>query len=219
MEKKISCLVLRRLAIYYRYLSQLSLDKIRTVSSTEVARQLGIKASQLRQDLHWFGEFGHQGYGYDVAYLKEQIRKILHLDVQHTFIIIGAGNLGQALANYVEFQRDGFILKALFDVNPKLIGLKIRDIEIMDMDSLEIFLSRQPIDIAAICTPANKAQSVVDRVVNAGVRGIWNFACANIDVPDGVVVENVYLNESLYTLAAKYDRDCENEFINNIKIL
>jgi redox-sensing transcriptional repressor len=214
MKKNISCLVLRRLAIYYRYLSQLPADTIHSISSNEISKQLGIKASQLRQDLHWFGEFGHQGYGYDIAYLKEQIRNILHLDIRHPFIIIGAGNLGQALANYAEFEHDGFILKALFDVNPKLIGLRIRDVEIMDMDNLEIFLSQHPVSIAAICTPANKAQSAINRVVNAGVKGIWNFACANISVPEGIVVENVYLNESLYTLAARLEEECDERAFN-----
>lgn len=203
MDRKVSCLVLKRLAIYYRYLSQMCPEDDKAISSAEIAQQLNIKASQLRQDLHWFGEFGHQGHGYDAEYLHAQIKKILHLDIPHTFIIIGTGNMGQALANNVEFERDGFILKGLFDVNPKLIGLEIRGIEIMDMDYLETFLSRQSIDIAAICTPSGKAQNAAARAAYAGVKGIWNFACASIEVPEGVIVENIYLNESLYTLAAR----------------
>lgn len=212
MPKKCSCLVLRRLAIYYRYLSQLPSEGSHALSSAEISKQLGIKASQLRQDLHWFGEFGHQGYGYDIEYLKGQLCNILHLNMIHPFIIIGAGNLGQALANYAEFERDGFILKALFDINPKLIGLRIHNVEIMDMDCLESFASKNQISIAAICTPSNNAQNVITRAVNAGIKGIWNFASPNVIVPDDVIVENVYLSESLYTLAARLDEGSKSAF-------
>ena len=142
-----------------------------------------------------------QGYGYNVEELYNEIGKILGLSRTYNSIIIGAGNLGQAIANYAGFTKAGFKIKALFDANPRMIGLKIRDFEILDSESIEEFVSENNIDIAILCIPKNGAQDVVDRLVKVGIKGIWNFAPLDLEVPKDVIVENVNLTESLFTLS------------------
>src|SRR3712207_3360103 len=162
---------------------------------------IGFTASQIRQDLNNFGGFGQQGYGYNVEALHREIGKILGLDRKYKAVLIGAGNLGQALTNYSGFKNAGFNIEAVFDANPKMIGLKIRDYEIMDSDNLEAFVTNNDIDIAILCIPKNGAQAVADKLVASGVRGIWNFAPIDLEVPNDVIVENVNLTESLFTLS------------------
>ena len=200
-EKKISKAVIGRLPRYYRYLGELIEEGVERISSNELSARMKVTASQIRQDLNNFGGFGQQGYGYNVKYLYAEIAKILGIDQQHNLIIIGAGNLGQAIANYTNFERRGFLIKGMFDINPKLIGLVIRGIEIRSVDELESFIKANDIQIAALTIPKTKAPEIADRLVKAGIKAIWNFAHTDLVVLEDVVVENVHLSESLMRLS------------------
>ena len=200
MEKQISKAVISRLPRYYRYLGELMEDGVERISSNELSQRMRVTASQIRQDLNNFGGFGQQGYGYNVKYLYTEIAKILGIDRQHNVIIIGAGNLGQAIANYSSFEKRGFVIKGMFDINPRLIGLVVRGMEIRGVDDLETFIVENEVQIAALTIPKTKAPEIADRVIRAGVKGIWNFAHVDLNVPDDVVVENVHLSESLMRL-------------------
>ena len=200
-QRKISRAVISRLPRYYRYLGDLLEAGVERISSSELSKKMHVTASQIRQDLNNFGGFGQQGYGYNVKYLYTEIGKILGLDRFHNFIIIGAGNLGQALANYASFERSGFILKSLFDVNPRLEGVTIRGIPVRMVDELEDFLKNNDIEIAALTLPKSKAIEVADILVDNGVKGIWNFAHTDLSLPKDVVVENVHLSDTLMKLS------------------
>ena len=200
-QKEISKAVITRLPRYYRYLGELLEDGVERISSSELSTRMKVTASQIRQDLNKFGGFGQQGYGYNVRYLYAEIGKILGIDRQHNLIIIGAGNLGQAIANYANFERRGFIIKGMFDINPRLIGLVVRGIEIRGVEELEKFIVENDVQIAALTIPKTKAPEIADRRVKAGIKAIWNFAHIDLAVPDDVVVENVHLSESLMRLS------------------
>lgn len=200
-QRKISRAVISRLPRYYRYLGDLLEAGVERISSSDLSKKMHVAASQIRQDLNNFGGFGQQGYGYNVKYLYTEIGKILGLDRCHNFIIIGAGNLGQALANYASFERSGFILKSLFDVNPRLEGVTIRGIPVRMVDELEDFLKNNDIEIAALTLPKSKAIEVADILVDNGVKGIWNFAHTDLSLPKDVVVENVHLSDTLMKLS------------------
>ena len=200
-HRKISRAVISRLPRYYRFLGELLDAGVERISSGDLSKKMHVTASQIRQDLNNFGGFGQQGYGYNVKYLYAEIAKILGIDQQHNLIIIGAGNLGQAIANYTNFERRGFVIKGMFDINPKLIGLVIRGIEIRSVDDLENFIRDNEIQIAALTIPKTKAPEIADRLVKAGIKAIWNFAHTDLVVPDDVVVENVHLSESLMRLS------------------
>lgn len=202
MEKKknISMAVIKRLPKYHRYLNELLNNDVDRISSKELGEKIGFTASQIRQDLNCFGDFGQQGYGYNVRELSNQISLILGLDRDYNSVIIGAGNIGQAIANYTRFSKMSFDLKGIFDANPKLLGMRIRDIEIQDIDNLESFLAENSIDVGVVCVPKINAQKVCDILVAGGVKGIWNFAPVDLNVPDDVTVQNVHLSESLLTL-------------------
>ena len=200
-QRKISRAVISRLPGYYRYLGDLLEAGVERISSSDLSKKMHVTASQIRQDLNNFGGFGQQGYGYNVKYLYTEIGKILGLDRSHNFIIIGAGNLGQALANYASFERSGFILKSLFDVNPRLEGVTIRGIPVRMVDELEDFLKNNDIEIAALTLPKSKAIEVADILVDNGVKGIWNFAHTDLSLPKDVVVENVHLSDTLMKLS------------------
>ena len=200
-NKNISMAVIRRLPKYHRYLGDLLDRDIQRISSKVLSDIIGFTASQIRQDLNNFGGFGQQGYGYNVEALHTEIGKILGLDRPYNAVLVGAGNLGQAIANYAGFRKAGFEIKALFDANPRMIGLKIREFEVLDSDTLEDFIKNNNIDIAVLCIPKNGAQEVINRVVKAGIKGVWNFAPLDLEVPKGVIVENVNLTESLFTLS------------------
>ena len=199
--KNISMAVIRILPKYYRYLGDLLDNDVQRISSKELSEIIGFTASQIRQDLNNFGGFGQQGYGYNIEALHAEIGKILGLDRPYNAILIGAGNLGQAIANYSGFRKAGFEIKGLFDANPKIIGLKIRDFEILDSDRIEDFVKDNKIDIGILCVPKNGAQELADRLVACGVKGLWNFAPMDLKVPDDIIVENVNLTESLFTLS------------------
>ncbi|MFV0242312.1 MAG: redox-sensing transcriptional repressor Rex [Lacrimispora sphenoides] len=200
-EKEISKAVITRLPRYYRYLGELLEDGVERISSNDLSVRMKVTASQIRQDLNNFGGFGQQGYGYNVKFLYAEIGKILGIDRQHNIIIIGAGNLGQAIANYANFEKRGFLIKGMFDINPRLIGLVVRGIEIRSVDDLEQFVKDNDVQIAALTIPKTKAPEIADRLVKAGIKAIWNFAHTDLSVPDDVVVENVHLSESLMRLS------------------
>lgn len=200
-QRKISRAVISRLPRYYRYLGDLLEAGVERISSNDLSKKMQVTASQIRQDLNNFGGFGQQGYGYNVKYLYTEIGKILGLDKDHNFIIIGAGNLGQALANYASFERNGFILKSLFDVNPRLEGVTIRGIPVRMLDELEGYLQENDIEIAALTRPKSKAEEVADVLVANGIKAIWNFAHTDLTLPKDVIVESVHLADSLMKLS------------------
>lgn len=203
MEKKrsISMAVVKRLPKYHRYLSELLNNDVDRISSKELSEKIGFTASQIRQDLNCFGDFGQQGYGYNVRDLYNEISNILGLSKEYRTVIVGAGNIGQAIANYTRFTDIGFDLWGIFDANPKLVGIKIRDIEIKDIDELEGFIKKNSIDVGVICVPRANAQKVCDILLKGNIKGIWNFAPVDLIVPEDVTIENVHLSESLMTLA------------------
>ena len=200
-HRKISRAVISRLPRYHRYLGDLLEEGVERISSNDLSKKMQVTASQIRQDLNNFGGFGQQGYGYNVKYLYTEIGKILGLDKTHNFIIIGAGNLGQALANYASFERSGFILKSLFDVNPRLEGVSIRGVQVRMMDELVDFLADNEIEIAALTIQKSKAVEVADILVENGIKAIWNFAHTDLTLPKDVVVESVHLSDSLMQLS------------------
>lgn len=200
-DLKISSAVIARLPRYYRYLGELSDEGIERISSRELSELMNVTASQIRQDLNNFGGFGQQGYGYNVRFLYEEIGKILGLNQKHNLIVIGAGNLGHALSNYVNFEKRGFIIKGIFDKNTNLIGQKIRDAYIYPMEDIGPFIDRENIDIAVLAIPKTAAVSVARILVDHGIKAIWNFAHVDLNVPDSVLVENVHLSESLMQLS------------------
>lgn len=200
-QRKISRAVISRLPRYYRYLGDLLEAGVERISSNDLSKKMQVTASQIRQDLNNFGGFGQQGYGYNVKYLYTEIGKILGLDKDHNFIIIGAGNLGQALANYASFERNGFILKSLFDVNPRLEGVTIRGIPVRMLDELEGYLQENDIEIAALTLPKSKAEEVADVLVANGIKAIWNFVHTDLTLPKDVIVESVHLADSLMKLS------------------
>lgn len=200
-HEHVPMVVIRRLPKYYRYLGELVERKVERISSQSLADMMGISASQLRQDLNHFGEFGQQGYGYRVEDLYREIGRIIGLEKEYNMVIVGAGNLGQALANYPNFAKRGFVLKGVFDVNPKLIGLKLRDTEIMDIDGLEKFIRENDISIGIITVPKEAAQEVADRMVKAGIKAIWNFAPVDLKVPPEVILVNEHLADRLMVIS------------------
>lgn len=199
-DKKIPDIVIKRLPVYYRFLTSLHQMGISRVSSTDLGKKMGITSSQVRQDFFNFGSFGLQGYGYDVDQLRQEIGAILGLDTQHTMIIIGAGHLGQALARHSAFEKDGYSVIGVFDVNPHLIGEKIRDVEIMHVNRISDFVNQNRVDIAVVTVPRTYAKDVADLVTGLGIRGIWNFTSVKLAVPEDVAVENIHLSDSLMTL-------------------
>ena len=211
-EKEISQAVIRRMPRYYRYLGELLEDGVERISSNDLSKRMNVTASQIRQDLNNFGGFGQQGYGYNVKFLYEEIGKILGLNQKHNIIVIGAGNLGQALANYVKFEKLGFVITALFDVNPALEGVTVRGIKIHMLDELEDYCKEHVVDIAALTMPKEKADAIANRLVNLGIQAIWNFAHVDLDLIDkDVVVENVHLSDSLMQLSYNIVKNKQNK--------
>ena len=208
MEKKknVSMAVIKRMPKYYRYLGELVKNDVDRISSKELGEKIGFTASQIRQDLNNFGDFGQQGYGYNVKELHNQIGTILGVGKEYNAVLIGAGNIGQAIANYSRFTDIGLGITAIFDANPKLVGMRIRDVEIKDIDELKEYLEENTIDMGILCVPRINAQKVCDVLVNGGVRGIWNFAPIDLHVPETVKVENVHLSESLLTLVYQMNK-------------
>lgn len=205
-EKEISQAVISRLPRYFRYLGELKDDGVERISSQDLSQLMKVTASQIRQDFNNFGGFGQQGYGYNVEYLYEEIGKILGIDKEHRLIIIGTGNLGQALANYMNFEKRGFIIRGLFDVNADLYKKKIRGIQVQPMENIKQFVKENNIDIAVLTIPKASAVEVAEQLVSFGIKAIWNFAHVDLNVPKGVLVENVHLSDSLMKLS--YNLNC-----------
>ena len=204
--KEISQAVIGRLPRYFRYLGELKDEGVERISSQELSELMKVTASQIRQDFNNFGGFGQQGYGYNVEFLYKEISKILGLDNTHNFIIIGAGNLGRALGNYMNFERRGFIFKGMFDQDPAMIGRDVRGVKVMPMEDMERFVKDNDIDIAVLTIPKTGAVDVADKLVQYGIRAIWNFAHVDLNVPEGIQVENVHLSDSLMKLSYNIDR-------------
>lgn len=207
----ISQAVIGRLPRYFRYLGELKDAGIERISSQELSQLMKVTASQIRQDFNNFGGFGQQGYGYNVEHLYNEIGKILGLDMTHRFIIIGAGNLGQAIGGYVNFERRGFILSGMFDSNPEVVGKIVRGVPVRPMEELEEFVTNNNIDIAALTIPKTGAVEVAERLINVGVKAFWNFAHVDLNVPKGVQVENVHLSDSLMKLSYNIRRNRVND--------
>ncbi|MBD5551013.1 MAG: redox-sensing transcriptional repressor Rex [Lachnospiraceae bacterium] len=201
LSKEISQAVISRLPRYFRYLGELKDEGVTRISSKELSDLMHVTASQIRQDFNQFGGFGQQGYGYNVEFLYDEIGNILGLNKTHHLILVGAGNLGQALVNYMNFKRRGFLFRGIFDKNPALYGKKIRDIEVQPMENMEQFVKENNIDIAVLTIPKTSAVEVAGILSNCGIRGIWNFAHCDLNVPPHIQVENVHLSESLMKLS------------------
>lgn len=200
-DREISQAVISRLPRYFRYLGELRDGGIERVSSQELSDIMRVTASQIRQDLNNFGGFGQQGYGYNVDYLYDEIGKILGLHKEHNLILVGAGHLGQALLNYMNFERRGFIFRGVFDNNEQLHGMQIRGIAVRPMGEMERFVRENDIDIAVLTIPKAGAVEVAEKLVSYGIKGFWNFAHVDLHVPENIQVENVHLSDSLMKLS------------------
>ncbi len=200
-HKEISKAVIQRLPRYYRYLEDLMDQGIERISSGDLSRRMHLTASQIRQDLNNFGGFGQQGYGYNVFNLHEEIAKILKIDQVHSMIIVGAGHLGLSLSNYTNFRKRGFDIKGVFDNDPKVIGQMAGAVKVSPMSEMKDIVEKNHIRLAALCIPKDAAVKIVDELISYGVRGFWNFAHVDLEVPEHVVVENVHLSESLMRLS------------------
>jgi len=199
-NEKIPEAVIRRMPRYLRYLKDIERMGIDRISSSQMSIDLGLNASQIRRDLNCFGGFGQQGYGYSVAKLKKEVQHILAVDKEYSFVIVGAGNIGKALARYNKLMEHGFRLVGIFDVDTNVIGKEISGVKVRNLDEMEAFFDEKHVDIGIICTPKAVAQSTADRLVLAGVRGIWNFAPVDVEVRKGIALENVHLNDGLNVL-------------------
>lgn len=199
---KVSETVIRRLPKYHRYLSELQEKGEDRISSQELSDLTGFTASQIRQDLNNFGGFGQQGYGYKVAVLKKELENILGIPKIYKTILIGAGRLGTVVCNYKGFLDSGFEIVAMFDKSDKVIGKSVGNHVVRPVDELEAFMKEHgEVEVAILTVPKEGAQAIADRLVNAGIQGIWNFAPEDLEAPDSVVVENIRLTDSLLTLS------------------
>lgn len=199
---KVSETVIRRLPKYHRYLSELQEKGEDRISSQELSDLTGFTASQIRQDLNNFGGFGQQGYGYKVAVLKKELENILGIPKIYKTILIGAGRLGTVVCNYKGFLDSGFEIVAMFDKSEDVIGKSVGNHVVRPVDELEGFMEEHgEVEVAILTVPKEGAQSIADRLVRAGIRGIWNFAPEDLEAPDSVVVENIRLTDSLLTLS------------------
>lgn len=201
-KQKVSSAVIRRLPRYYRHLTDLRLVGVERISSSALGKSMGLTASQIRQDLSCFGEFGQQGYGYNVDNLRGEISDILGMNRGHTAIILGAGNLGRALMENFHFERSGFTLAAAFDVDPAIVGRELSGVPVYHIDQLEEYLALHPASIGVLTVPRGVADLTAARLVRGGVRGIWNFTNLELNVSGpGLVVENVHFADSLLSLS------------------
>ena len=200
-KEGVSIQVIRRLPRYYRYLSELESQGVEKISSTKLASVMSSTASQIRQDLNCFGGFGQQGYGYSVAGLREEIGRILGLDNPHNMILIGAGNLGRAIATHLNFEQLGFKLTAIFEKNEKLIGTMLRGIKVMPDEAIDAYIKENNVETAILAMPKDAVKNVIDKLYDCGIRSYWNFSHFDIAKQyDDVIVENVHLSDSLMTL-------------------
>ena len=200
-NRQVPLVVIKRLPRYLRYLGELLNNKIYRVSSTELSGKMGVTASQIRQDLNYFGGFGQQGYGYNVQMLYDAITALLGLNKGYKTIIIGAGNLGRALANYAGFSKRGFKLVGLFDTNSEIIGHEVSGQIIRHYDDVKNFIKEEKPDIAILAVPKTAVTKIANDMVECGIKALWNFAYVDLNLPGDVIVENVHLSDSLMTLS------------------
>lgn len=199
---RVSTAVIRRLPRYYRHLTDLYLAGVERISSSALGRSMGLTASQIRQDLSCFGEFGQHGYGYNVSKLRGEIADILGMNRGHTAVILGAGNLGRALMENFHFDRSGVTLAAAFDVSPEIVGQVRSGVPVYHVDQLEEYLADHPASIGVLTVPRSVANATAVRLVRSGVRGIWNFTNSELKVEaPGVVIEDVHFADSLLALS------------------
>lgn len=199
---KVSNNVIRRLPRYLRKLDELIENGVSRISSFDLGQQLGLTPSQIRQDFSCFGEFGQQGYGYNVVALRSQIASILGMDRGFNAILIGVGNIGRALMDNFCFSEWGFHLVSAFEINPLLIGTEFKGVPIRSMDDLEGFLADHPVDVAVLSVPKEAALPVTQRLTADGIRAIWNFTNVELTEPDSdVLVENIHFSDSLLSLS------------------
>ena len=203
MAGYVSDAVIRRLPGYYRHLRELEAQDVKHISSQQLGERMQLTPSQIRQDINCFGGFGRQGYGYTVTELKEHIGKILGLDRQHRMIVIGAGNMGSAVAQYPSFAREGFEVIAMFDVDPAKVGTRLGNIPIFPMEDLETYLGDHHVDVAVLSLPVGAAQKTLNRLAECGIRAVWNFAPTDLHHPEEMIVVNVHLSDSLQILSYK----------------
>lgn len=198
-ENRVSEAVIRRLPRYYRQLEMLSNSGVERISSSELAQQMNLNASQVRQDLNCFGGFGQQGYGYHVDTLVKEIGNILGLNRRYRLVIVGAGNIGTALSNYELFHKQGFDVSALFDIKESLIGTTIAGRPVLPYSQLGAYIKENDIDIGVICARRSAAQEIADTMVDAGIKAIWNYVPTDIHVD--VPIENIHVSDSMFVLA------------------
>ena len=207
-KQKISDAVIHRLPRYYRYLDDLHNKGVVRISSSSLGAKMDITASQIRQDLSCFGEFGQQGYGYNVAELRAEIGHILGIDKGHRLIVIGAGHLGHALLQNFDFEKVGFQVYSAFDVSPELIGTSIRGVTIRSMDELEDYVAQFRPNVAVLTVPQNVAQPLASRLIDLGIKGFWNFTNVELSShePD-VFFEDIHFVDTLLTLSYRISRN------------
>lgn len=204
----ISMSVIRRLPRYYRFLSELNDQNIDKISSTKLAQIMNVTASQVRQDLNCFGGFGQQGYGYSVSQLKEEIKNILGLNNDYKAILIGAGNLGKAVAMHMNFEKLGFELIACFDNNEQKVGSKLNGLTVNNESELDDFCNKNHIDTAFLCIPRVCVENVLDKLYSHGIKNYWNFSHYDINARyNDTMVENVHLSDSLMTLCYRMNNN------------
>ena len=208
----ISNSVIRRLPRYYRFLGELEDQQISKISSRELSERMHLTASQIRQDLNCFGGYGQQGYGYNVSELRKEIGRILGVDKHRKTILIGAGNLGTALAVHINFEKSGCSLIGIFDSNKKIVGNPLGKLTITDIDDLEKFCRENKPEVAVLCIPKSVTKEIVDRLTELGVRSFWNFSHYDINVEHkNIIVENVHLGDSLLTLSYGVNNNLDND--------
>lgn len=212
-NSKVSTAVIRRLPRYYRQLTELQSAGVVRISSSALGKSMGLTASQIRQDLFCFGGFGQQGYGYKVESLRDEIGEILGISKGHTLVVVGSGNLGKTLIRNFQFGRYGFHIMAAFDMNEQIVGTSIAGVPVYHIDQLEDFLQKNPASVGVLTVPADVAQELGDRLMAAGVKGIWNFTNYEISsIREDVVVESVHFSDSLLTLSYMISQRDGQEF-------
>ena len=210
----VSVPVIKRLPRYHRYLEELKDMGIVRISSKELSQRMGLTASQIRQDLNCFGGFGQQGYGYNIEQLYNEIGLILGIDKKSKAIMIGAGNLGHAIATHLHFENRGFDLVGIFDNNPAVVGTNVGGRTVMDSATLDEFCAKEKPVVAILCIPAEYAAENADKLVQLGIKGFWNFTqCDLVSRYENVAVENVHLGDSLMTLCYQINKLSETGVI------
>ena len=211
-KNEVSTAVIKRLPRYHRYLGELLREGTFRISSAQFSRLMNVTASQIRQDLNCFGGFGQQGYGYNVKYLYAKISELLGVNEGYRAVIVGAGNLGRALAATRMFDRRGVSRVAMFDVDPALVGTRICDTPVYHVDELYEFCKRERVAIGVLSVPKEAAREVSETMIRAGVRGLWNFANMELSFEgEDVVIENIHLGDSLMKLCYEIKTNDEDK--------